>query len=194
MLLVFLDTETSGLNPDTHRILEIAFRIIDSQSGKHVVNYDAIIDQPSEVWAAADPDSIEVNGFSREQTREGKLEKVVADDIVQTLNKAGLGEKEGVFICQNPSFDRAFFCQLIDANAQQEFGWPYHWLDLASMFWAIRMIQDKKSAQQVKEEGLSKNHIAMHYGLPPEASPHRAMNGVNHLIQCYEAIFGPIGH
>ena len=37
---------------------------------------------------------------------------------------------------------------------------------------------------------VSKNDIAKAYNLQPEASPHRAMQGVNHLILCYQAIFG----
>ena len=193
MLLVFLDTETSGLNPEKHRILEIAFKILDSVSGKHVASYPSIIAQPQAVWAAADPESLDVNEFTWEEVSTGKPENVVANEVSDILNQAGMTDQGGVFICQNPSFDRAFFCGLINADIQTEYGWPYHWLDLASMFWAIRMMQDKKSVKQIKEEGLSKNKIARHFGIPAEASPHRAMNGVKHLIACYEALFGKIG-
>ena len=35
---------------------------------------------------------------------------------------------------------------------------------------------------------LSKNTIARHYGMPPEEMPHCAINGVNHLIDCYSAV------
>ncbi|NGX53423.1 MAG: hypothetical protein K1000chlam4_00134, partial [Chlamydiae bacterium] len=106
MLLVFLDTETSGLNPEKHRILEIAFKILDSVSGKHVASYSSIIAQPHVVWAAADPESLEINEFTWEEVSTGKPEKVVANEISDLLNQAGMTEQEGVFICQNPSFDR----------------------------------------------------------------------------------------
>ncbi|EKE08172.1 MAG: hypothetical protein ACD_17C00306G0003 [uncultured bacterium] len=69
--------------------------------------------------------------------------------------------------------------------------WPYHWLDLASMYWAIAM---KKATQNQGPlpwvTGVSKDQIAAQYRLPEEKKPHRAMNGVEHLLLCYEAIVG----
>lgn len=190
MLLIFLDTETTGLNPEKHRTLEIAYRIFDSVTGKDLVRYEALISQPREIWAAADPSSIKIHGFTWENTLGYKTEKVVASEIANDLNHAGLVEKSGVFICQNPSFDRAFFSQLLNVDLQGQYHWPYHWLDLASMYWATRLLKDKTSVREMKESGLSKNNIAAHLGLPQEGLPHRAMNGVNHLIACYKALFG----
>jgi len=37
---------------------------------------------------------------------------------------------------------------------------------------------------------VSKNSIAERFQLAPEAEPHKALGGVNHLIKCYEALFG----
>ena len=189
MYLIFLDTETTGLNPEKHRILEIAYKAIDSITGKAAVSYECIVSQTAEVWAEADPSSLEFTGFTWEDTLRGKTEKAVADEISNDLNRL-LSHKGGIFICQNPSFDRAFFIQLINVDIQQHLGWPYHWLDLASMYWAVQFLQERTAALNFKESDLSKDEIAKHYGLAPEKSPHRAMNGVNHLISCYEAIFG----
>lgn len=188
MYLIFLDTETTGLNPEKHRILEIAYKVINSMTGMVVVGNELVVAQSAEVWAAADPHSLEINHFIWEEIIKGKTERAVASEIANDLNRLGLGQKEGVFICQNPSFDRAFFLQLINADLQEQYGWPYHWLDLASMFWAAC-----KDAKILKEASLSKDSIAAYYGIPPEESPHRAMNGVKHLIECYEAIFGKFG-
>ena len=99
--------------------------------------------------------------------------------------------KKAVFICQNPSFDRGFFSQLIDPDTQEDLNWPYHWLDLASMYWAISMDKAKKQNCPFPwETGISKDLIASHYNLPAEDKPHRAMNGVDHLLICYEAVVG----
>jgi oligoribonuclease len=190
MYIIFLDTETSGLNPGKHRILEIAYKVIDSLTGRSVVSYESIVAQNDVVWAEADPTSVQFTGFMWEDLLKGKTEKVVASEIAHDLNRLFLTEKEGIFICQNPSFDRAFFTQLINADIQTHFGWPYHWLDLASMYWAVRLLRHREAALHFKESDLSKDEIAKHYGLAPEKSPHRAMNGVDHLIACYEAIFG----
>jgi oligoribonuclease len=193
MLLIFLDSEMTGLNPEKHRLLEIAYVVMDSITGRHLLTYEAIISQPSEVWAEANPESLKINGFTWEKTLSGKSERAVAAEIANDLNHLQLDKRGGVFICQNPSMDRLFFCQLLSVDLQGEYGWPYHWLDLASMFWAVRLMENKKSASEIKEEGLSKNKIARFYGLPPEKSPHSALGGVDHLIACYEAMFGKIG-
>lgn len=190
MYLIFLDTETTGLNPEKHRILEIAYKIIDSLTGMVVVGNELVVAQSAEVWAAADPHSLEINNFIWEEIIKGKSERAVASEIANDLNRLGLGQKEGVFICQNPSFDRAFFLQLINADLQEHYGWPYHWLDLASMFWTVCFLKNQEDAKIFNERSLSKDAIAAYYGIPPEESPHRAMNGVKHLIECYEAIFG----
>ncbi len=188
MYLVFLDTETTGLNPENHRIIEIAYKVVDSKAKRVVFSYETIISQPLEVWAAADPDSLKISGFIWEDLLHGKIEKVVADEIALDLNHLGLGTSEGVFICQNPSFDRAFFLQIINPDMQESYGWPYHWLDLASMYWALCHKEGVTSI--VKEKDLSKDAIAAHFGIPAEVQPHRAMNGVKHLMACYEALFG----
>lgn len=193
MLLIFLDAEMSGLNPERHRLLEIAYVIVDAATGRRVHSYSAILRQPKEVWERSDPESLKVNGFTWEKVLTGITEKTCASEIINDFTSVGLTEKTGAFICQNPSQDRIFFNQLISVDLQEELGWPYHWLDLASMYWAVRHIEDKKEARQIKEGGLSKNKIAAHYGVPPEAMPHTALGGVNHLLACYEALFGSIG-
>lgn len=192
MYLIFLDTETTGLNPEKHRILEIAYKILDSITGKIVNSYVSIIAQPAEVWAEADPTSLEINGFCWEDLLHGKTEKVVAIEIANDLNYLDLANKSAVFICQNPSFDRSFFIQLIHADLQKHYGWPYHWLDLASMYWTMRLLKTPEDVKKFKENDLSKDEIAKHYGILTEQLPHRAMNGVEHLMACYRAIFANV--
>lgn len=190
MYLVFLDTETSGLNPEKHRAIEIAYRVADTSTGQFVLRYETLITQTAEVWAEADKGSLQVHGLTWEDLLQGKTERFVAEEIVSDMDHLKLGTKGGVFICQNPSFDRIFFNQLINTELQEHLGWPYHWLDLASMYWAARHLQSPQDVKTIKESDLSKNQIASHYGIAPESLPHRAMNGVNHLIACYEALFG----
>lgn len=187
--MIFLDTETTGLNADKHRILEIAYKVIDARSNHVVLSYDAIVSQSADVWAEADPESLKINGFTWEQTLTGKTEKAVSSEIFNDLNRLNLGKEQAVFICQNPSFDRAFFNQLISPDIQDHNGWPYHWLDLASMYFGVQRSHNKDFAKELKESALSKNSIGKTYGLKPEAMPHRAMHGVDHLIACFEALF-----
>jgi len=191
MQAIFLDTETNGLDPNKHKILEIAYKIIDLYSGEEKESYQTLINQPEEIWKKSNLKSLEINGFTLEEIKKGKQEKEVSFEILKSFEKNSIQNENSVYICQNPSFDRAFFFQLIDSEKQNILGWPYHWLDLASMYWAITLKQTSQNHSYFPwETGFSKDLIAAHYNLPKEEKPHRAMNGVNHLILCYKNVVG----
>jgi oligoribonuclease len=191
MLGVFLDSETNGLNSHVHKILEIAFKIADLKNGDVKQDFQTLIFQPFEAWEKSDPESLRINGFSWDEIKSSPTSRQVSQQIIDLFAKWNIRRKEAVFICQNPSFDRAFFSQLIDADTQELLSWPYHWFDLASMFWAVSMdIAKRKAGPPPWELRFSKDAIAAHYHLPLEEKPHRAMNGVNHLMLCYQAVVG----
>ncbi len=186
MLGIFLDTETNGLNPFTHKSIEIAFKIINIESGDELDSYESIVFQSYEEWQNSDLASLQINGFNWEQISYGKTPEVISEEIQNCFAKWQITRTNAVFICQNPSFDRAFFAQFISPDLQEKKLWPYHWLDLASMYWAASLLKKEKPWLT----GLSKDKIAKAYNLFPENKPHRAMNGVNHLIACYKAVIG----
>ena len=191
MIGVFLDTETNGLNSQVHKILEIAFKIVDLITGEEKENFQTVIAQPIEIWEKSDQESLRINGFTWDEVVRGRSPRQVSQRIIDAFTGQGVRRKKAVFICQNPSFDRVFFSQLIDPDTQELLSWPYHWLDLASMHWALAMEKAKQGGSPFPwETGLSKDLIASHYKLPGESKPHRAMNGVNHLLLCYEAVVG----
>lgn len=192
MLGIFLDTETNGLNPRTHRVLEIAYKILDLESGEIRETYETAVQQSEEDWSRSDPNSLKVNGFTWDRVEKGISLKQVEQDILESFQRWQIRRKEAVFICQNPSFDRAFFSQLIPVELQEQLRWPYHWLDLASMHWAVALERAKQRSGSLLpwEIGFSKDQIASYYRLPEEAKPHRAINGVEHLILCYQAVVG----
>jgi oligoribonuclease len=191
VLGIFLDSETNGLNPHKHRIIEIAFQIRDIWTGELKDEFLSIVSTTPEEWAKSDPESLKVNGFKWEEVVNGVSPSIVGNQIQQMFAKNGIKRGEAVFICQNPSFDRIYFAQLVDPDLQEKLLWPYHWLDLASMYWADAMkdaIAGK--AKFPWETGYSKDKIARTYMLPTEEQPHRAMNGVKHLILCYKMVVG----
>jgi DNA polymerase-3 subunit epsilon/oligoribonuclease len=191
MLGIFLDIESTGLDFTRHHVVEIALKVVDLTTGEIVSSYESIVKQPLSAWKKRDPLSVEINGFTFEKLLVGKEPKVVGEEIVNLLNGLKIKRGEAVFICQNPSFDRSFFSQLICPYTQELYKWPYHWLDLASMYLASIARKSLEEGDEFpKTISLSKNDIAMSYGLPKEGIPHTAMNGVNHLIKCFEAVVG----
>jgi oligoribonuclease len=192
MLGIFLDIETNGLNPYKHKAIEIAFKIVNMETAEILDSYESIVFQTNAEWQNSDLASLQVNGFNWEQVSYGKPQDTIAKEIIDCFSNHNIQRGQAVFICQNPSFDRAFFAQFIDPDVQEKKLWPYHWLDLASMYWATSMLkrQKEKDLCYPWKIGLSKDKIAAYYHIQPEHAPHRAMNGVNHLLQCYEAVVG----
>lgn len=188
MLGIFLDIETNGLNTKKHKAIEIAYKIVDVKTGRLTEAFETKVFHPFEEWQKSDPTSLKVNGLNWDDVKDGAPPEKVAKAIKYSFSRAGIKRGQAVFICQNPSFDRAFFSQFIDADMQEELNWPYHWLDLASMYWMDAL--SEKNRPFPWETGLSKNQIAKVYHLPHEPTPHKAMNGVDHLLLCYKAVVG----
>lgn len=189
MIGIFLDIESNGLDIQKHRALEVAIKFVDLSSQNLLDSFESIIKQPEDVWEKSDPNSLKINGFTYEKVLSGKSEADVSQEIQNLFKKHKIQRGKAVYICQNPSFDRSFFSQLINPQIQESNLWPYHWLDLASMFWALQLKEHRThGAPAPWEKGISKNKIADFLGLPEEGLPHHAMQGVEHLIACYFAL------
>jgi oligoribonuclease len=183
---IFLDIETTGLDPQIHRPIDLAFKVLDANTHEVKSAYRSVIQWPKEIWEARDPTSIEINGYAWEEVCEGTPPEEVGRQIQAEFLRLHIERGRAVFICQNPSFDRAFFSRLVPVYTQEKLNWPYHWLDFASMYWAREISRSIEKHLPLPEKmSLSKNSIAQASGLPMESTPHRAMHGVDHLIQCY---------
>lgn len=186
MLGIFLDTETNGLDPFVHHIIEIAFSIIDLSCGKNLFTYDTIVHISKEEWLQSNKESLKVTGFTFEMVQKGKSAALVQKELQKIFQKFNIIRKKSVFICQNPSFDRIFFTKIFPISLQEKLHIPYHWLDFASMYFALHI----KNKKNVHIKNFSKNAIAKELFLKEEGKPHRAINGVNHLILCYKTLIG----
>jgi oligoribonuclease len=188
---IFLDIETTGLDSTRHAAIDLAFTMMDLRNGQVIDTYQSLIALPDEIWAKKDPVSMEINGYTWEQVKTGKLLSQVREEVLQKFKNAGIQRGSAVFICQNPAFDRGFFAQIVDVYTQETLNWPYHWLDFASMYWALLCRSVKEGKDQFPQAiNLSKNSIGKLFSIPPEEVPHLAKNGVDHLINCYRRVVG----
>lgn len=191
MLGIFLDQETTGLDNYRHKLLEVAFKIVSLQTGEVQASFESVVRQPESVWAERDLASIAVNGFSWQEVSQGADARDIKEQIISLFQSIPIKRGRAVFICQNPSFDRAFFSHLIDIYTQEKMNWPYHWLDFASMYWALEVKKAEEAERELPVEiSLSKDKIAQNCLLPKESTPHRAMQGVDHLLLCYQSVVG----
>jgi oligoribonuclease len=187
MLGIFLDIEASGLDMQQHRPLSIAIILLDLGSGKTLETFTSMIEISDSDWKKGNPESLRINGITKAMLEGAPSITEVKKAVMALFDRYQITRKNSVFICQNPSFDRAFFHKIISATEQEKMQWPYHWLDLASMFWSKQM---DKAPPLPWELGISKNQIADFYNLEKEDLPHTAIGGVKHLITCYEAVVG----
>ncbi len=191
MLGIFLDLETTGLDASKHRVIDAAFKVIDMATGEEKCAYQSVVSQPREAWEQRDPSSVAINGFTWEKIQTGKPAAVIKEEIITLFKQVGIERGKAVYICQNPSFDRGFFAQLIDVYMQEGLNWPYHWLDFASMYWALLVKKSQEDGVTLPVKmNLSKNAIAKQYNLKTEDCPHSALSGVDHLILCYRTVVG----
>lgn len=186
MKAVFLDIETNGLDYNRHNVLEIAVIVVNLCTNERLFTYSAIVQTLfGSDWNKSDKDALKISGINSDlMLREGKNSYQVMCELEDLFAEHRIFKGEAFFICQNPSFDRPFFEKIIPSDHIKNLNFPYHWLDLASMWWIRFFACCYPIPQQIS---LSKDTIASSFGIPPEEKPHRALNGVEHLIKCYKA-------
>lgn len=192
MLIIFLDTETTGLDPAIHKILEIAFKVLDTKKDQLICSYSSLLCHHDDVWDKRDPSSFQINKLEKDFVNQnGKNSEVVSREILDLFSLYNVNKTTAVFLCQNPSMDRSFFSHLISPKIQHDNNIPYHWLDLASMFWGLEGALNENFCESTINL-LSKDNIAQYLGLEKEKFPHRAYQGVEHLMFCYTKLISKI--
>ena len=190
-IAIVLDTETTGLDPAKTHVVEIALKIVDTVRGTLLAEYENVVALSAEEWSKAEPKALEVNGFTKEEvSARGVSRQTIAADICGLFSTLKLTGRTAFFLCQNPTFDKAFFFQLCPQDVQAGLRFPYCWLGLEAMNWALEARAVSRGERAPYDIPMSKDGIASSHGIAPEMKPHRAMNGVNHLLAIYTGIVG----
>lgn len=114
--IVFVDCETTGLDPGRHEIWELAL-IVDGE--EHVWTMDVDLSK-------ADPDALRVGRYyEREREREASIPFEVATEVwYLTTNRALVGI--------NPAFDAAFLTRFLRSHGCVP-KWHYHVIDVKAL-------------------------------------------------------------
>ena len=94
MTLVFLDTETTGLNPDRNAVWEIAYAVEDEEIRSSLVFHS--------FFAEVDPEASKINGYDDRYVMPNPRETLPFELALQRKLKGA------TLVASNPSFDTAF--------------------------------------------------------------------------------------
>lgn len=156
--LVYLDTETTGLDPDRHHIWEIAYAINDGPIESAFVPHSIV---------GASETALEVGGYYR------RISFRVSDQFERGLAT----DLEGATIVgANPAFDAAFL------RARWGFApWNYRLLDIETYAAAVLGYRTPPSLKTIQEELVKR-------GFKIPAPDHTAAGDVATLRACHKAL------
>jgi DNA polymerase III epsilon subunit family exonuclease len=98
--VVVLDTETTGLDPKVHEILEIAIVALDG-----TVLLDTKV-KPVNIEVAS-PEALKINGYNEADWADAPTFDEIKDKVMEAL-------KHKIIVGQNPQFDRNFVVEALD--------------------------------------------------------------------------------
>ena len=120
MSVVFVDCETTGLDPDRHEIWELAL-IVDGEEKDWILNVDL---------KRADSEALRVGRFYERyiEQRDGSLRHYPGEVAVQVATLTANRHLVGI----NPAFDAAFLTRFL-ADQGYVPAWHYHVIDVKAL-------------------------------------------------------------
>lgn len=178
MSLVFVDTETTGLDSDRHDVWEIA--AIWALPGKVDVTKEKVWRVRPDL-SVADPMGLSISGYYRRTQDETSFEDPaeVARDLAVLLDGKHL-------VGAVPDFDARFLTRFLRRNAQAP-TWHYHLIDVEAMAVGYLSAQGTRFKAPWKSEALSE---ALGLKVPEGEERHTAMADARWAKVIYEKCMG----
>lgn len=178
---VYIDLETTGLNPGEHVVLSLAF-IHEDQYGT-TETLDLVI-KPTELeWSRAHPRALEVNGMTWEFLEEHGIPLNEArDEVYAFVVRKKIKTTRAIIIGQNPDFDVKFLKHFFP-NLQW-LGFPYE-----SVFDNIKYAKTlARYDLTFVPEGYSTHKLSRSLGVLEEDQVHTALGGAKAVMRNYKAL------
>lgn len=173
--LVFIDCETTGLEPDYHEIIEIAAARVDPGTLVIRREMDAKI-QPAHP-ERVDPEAVRKNGYTPDRWLDALSLDEALDRLSPILNGA-------VLAGHNVAFDRMFIEAAYHRAEQILPDIDYHLVDTASLAWPLVV------AGIIERPSL--RFLCEHFGISNEGA-HSAPADVRRTIAVYRELMSLFG-
>lgn len=164
--LAITDVETTGLDAQTHEIVEIGLIVVNQQTLKIIDEFEAKV-KPAHIETATQY-ALQLNGYNdKDWTNALNLSPAMAIYAQKT--------KDAIFLAHNITFDWSFIFEAFRKTGVENL-MDYHRLDLFTLAWA----------KISKLPGLSRfnlDELCKYFGVPKEPLPHRAINGVRNELE-----------
>lgn len=171
--LLFLDTETGGLNPRDHDLVSVACILTDPSGQTVLEEWDTKVYPMKPV----DPEAARINGYTKEAWANDAVHAGPA--MVKVLQMA----RGAMMVCHNVPFDKSFIEAAMSINRQRWTG-RYHTVDTVAL--AMPLLR-AGLIENVKLETLT-----AYFGV--EHVKHRALGDAKACREVFlrlQAIYGP---
>jgi len=153
------DVETTGLDSQTHEIIEIGLLLIDQESLQVIDTLDVKI-KPEHIENASQS-ALSLNGYNESDWKD-------AITLQEAMGLYGEKTKGAIFCAHNVTFDWSFIQEAFIKTGVNN-SMDYHRLDLLTMAWITLADTGVKA--------FNLNRLASQFGIPEEPKPHRGING-----------------
>ncbi len=160
MKICLIDIESSGLDPFTDEILEIAYVLFDS----HTMAIEEVFEvkiKPEHI-ETAHPKALEVNGYAEEEWQDATTLFYAMMDLSERIPKGT------TMMAYNVSFDHGFL-QAAERTTGFTLPFSHSRIDLLTLAWS-KIPHHKVFSWSLKT-------ICTYLGIPPEPKMHRALRG-----------------
>ena len=185
MIVMWTDTETTGLIPSVNSIIELA-AVVECDGIDQLFVHECM--RPDERHCLIDPDALKANGFTMEEIVTFQDSKNVVPALIRELEPfVSTGEKI-VLAGQNVSFDRSFIEMMFIRNG--------HYDDFRRLFShniiCVQSLTNVCRHQRLVDLDSSKlEKVAAYFGI--EYKAHKAINDLSACRKVYKALLSRLG-
>ena len=168
--LIFVDLETTGLDPRKHEIIQIGVLVV-SQPDFEIVRKWEVKVKPEHIETAS-REALELNNYDSEKWKD-------AIPIKKALEEFNQLAKDGILIGYNIAFDWLFL-EVGFSRHKIDPSCDYHHLDVPSMAFLALYKEDLKR--------LRLGEITKHFGLSRRSETHDALEDVELTYQIFRKL------